>query len=170
MFKEITEGKLSFIFNSDDVTKYDDWSFYRNRTDAFGGLKAVDIIYLNDNKLWLIEVKDYRGNPRAKKISLLEEISFKVRDTLCGLVCAKINANDDNERNFANKCLKAKEILIVLHLEQSAVCSRLHSSRIDLANLKLKLSPLKKIVGKVIITSKDKMHQSIEWDVKEEEK
>ena len=39
----LEEGKLEFIFQHSNSTKYDDWAFYRNQlTNAFGKSKAVD--------------------------------------------------------------------------------------------------------------------------------
>ena len=44
---EITEGKLVFTFpDKAKVTKYDDWSFYRNQLNQYMSFKAVDIIYV----------------------------------------------------------------------------------------------------------------------------
>ena len=83
----LTEGDLTFGFQSTGhVTKYDDWSFYRNRLQKMcGGSKAVDILAFdpNDGPLWMIEVKDYRAHRRAEeKGDLVLEIAYKMRDTL----------------------------------------------------------------------------------------
>ena len=55
----IIEGQLQFTFPDNTIaTKYDEWSFYRQRfNSAFGGTKAVDILHVDAEKtVWLIEV------------------------------------------------------------------------------------------------------------------
>lgn len=162
------EGNLKFSFPNHSVAKYDDWSFYRNQlTNSFGGTKAVDFLYLSEEELWLIEVKDFRREPRKKEIDLDDEISLKVRDSLVGLFCAKNLANCDVEKEFARKCLKAKRFNIVLHIEQPDKTYPGYHKIINIANLKLKLEQKIKRIGKVIVVSKDRMHSKIEWDVKD---
>ena len=92
------EGHLACTFPDDwDVTKYDDWMFYRNRfIGVCGGSKAVDYLAydLSNRTLWLIELKDYRQFRRTKDdtISLWDEMAIKVRDTLAGIVAAKVDS------------------------------------------------------------------------------
>ncbi|MDD2166390.1 hypothetical protein P9Z71_10080 [Glaesserella parasuis] len=114
----IKEGDLTFIFNEFIlVEKYDDLSFYRNQFNAFAnGTKAVDIIVVDENDNWMIEVKDYRQYQRTKTIPLADEIAIKVRDTLAGIVAMKLNANNQSEQQFAKQFLKKNKIKIVLHL------------------------------------------------------
>lgn len=137
----ITEGRLTFTFPPQAMAKkYDDWSFYRNQfNSAFGGTKAIDILFIDDSTTWLIEVKDYRFDRRSKAIDLCEEVAIKVRDTLAGLVSAQCNANDSNEKVFAKQSIRAKSIRVVLHLEQPRNPSRLFPLVITPANAVLKL-------------------------------
>ena len=87
---EIEEGDLKFSFPDHcQADKYDEWSFYRNQFQSVaGGSKAVDILCLSDDATWLIEIKDYRKNPRLKLIDIGDEVAGKVRDTLAGLAAA----------------------------------------------------------------------------------
>ncbi|MFO1416251.1 MAG: hypothetical protein U1F28_03705 [Acinetobacter sp.] len=102
MKNKIIEGQLTFSFTEPNATKYDEWSFYRNQFNAVcGGTKAVDLLYLEQQNFWLIEIKDYRQHTRTKTIDLADEIALKVRDTLAGLVAAQVNANEQIERDFA---------------------------------------------------------------------
>ena len=137
----ITEGRLTFTFpDQSTVDKYDDWSFYRNQfNSAFGGTKAVDLIYIAGSTTWLIEVKDYRVDRRTKAIDLCEEVAIKVRDTLAGLVAAQSNASQATEKDFAKKAIRARSIRVVLHLEQPRNPSKLFPSVIAPANAVLKL-------------------------------
>ena len=137
----ITEGRLTFTFpDGADASQYDDWAFYRSQlSGAFGGTKAVDLIYVDDKQTWLIEIKDYRAHRRAKAGDLVDEVAFKVRDTLAGLAAGKCNANDADEKRLAGLALKRKRLRIVLHLEQPSQPSRLFPNRVELSKLEMKL-------------------------------
>lgn len=124
----ITEGDLTFQFPDDwQATQFDNWSFYRNQFQSVcGGAKAIDILALApDRGLWIIEIKDYRQQRRTKPSQLAEEVACKVRDSLAALVAAKINANDPEEKRLAQDALTAKEIRVILHLEQPVKPSKL---------------------------------------------
>lgn len=137
----IVEGNLTFTFpTNDDSSKYDEWSFYRNQfNSAFGGTKAIDLIFLTNQITWLIEIKDYRAHQRTKTIDLGEEVAIKVRDTLTGLVAAKCNANDNDEKQFARRALRNNKIQVVLHLEQPQKHSKLFPKAIDASKVQMKL-------------------------------
>lgn len=144
----LTEDRLTFTFeNGVKATKYDDWSFYRNQfNNAFSGTKAADLIVIDDSTTWLVEIKDYRQHVRTKPIDLGDEIAFKIRDTLAGLVSAQCYANEVEEKRLARSALKAKKLRVVLHLEQPQKQSRLFPRAIDpisvLQKLKQKLKPV----------------------------
>ncbi len=134
---QLQEGALVFDFFgiSDESTKYDEWSFYRNQFSKLAdGIKAVDLIFLEQDTCWLIEVKDYRVNRRTKLIDLADEISIKVKDTIAGLFAAKINANDLFEKTFAQRANQKSRIRVVLHLEQPEKHSKLFPKIFDEAN------------------------------------
>ena len=153
----ITEGRLTFNFPIGlQATKYDDWSFYRNQFNgALGGTKTIDILCMGEGNTWLIEVKDYRQHQRTKPMDLGEEIAFKVRDTLAGLVSASCNANDSDEKSMAKKALKCKRIRVVLHLEQPEKHSRLFPRAISPENVRMKLKQLlKPIDAHPVVTDK----------------
>ena len=137
----------SLAFNFPDnwiVTKYDDWSFYRNQfKDCCKGCKAVDFLAIDPvgGDLWLIEVKDYRNYRRAKEDNMWDEMAIKVLHTLSGLVAVKIN-NSDLMNDFANECFKCSNLKVVLHLEQPKKNSKLFPRAYDPANVKEKLRQL----------------------------
>ncbi len=170
--QEICEGNLQFKFPDNLVaSKYDDWSFYRNQfNSAFGGTKAVDLIVLEKQIAWLIEIKDYRLHQRTKPSDLADEIALKIRDTLSGLVVARINANHDKEREFSNSTLRKKRIRLVLHLEQPKKHSRLRPQAIDPTHIRLKLKQLlKSIDPHPLVVSQDSLHPTMKWCVKNTE-
>lgn len=124
------------------VTKYDDWAFYRNKfTTSCCGNKAVDFLaYDPDSRtLWLIELKDYRQHHRAKtNISIWDEIAIKTRDTLAGIFAAKIDMTHA-EHSYAVQFLRADKIRVVLHLEQPRTPSKLFPQAYSRADVEQKL-------------------------------
>lgn len=149
----LTEGEapmaLHFHFPS-PASKYDDWSHYRNQFNSTcQGAKAVDFVFLEGGQAstcWLIEVKDYRVHARTKPIDLADEIAIKVRDTLAGLLSAKWNANDADERQYAARLVGADRVRVVCHLEQPAKTSRLRPRAIEPDKVTQKLRGLIKAI------------------------
>ncbi len=139
----ITEGLLAFDFPNQWVaSKYDDWAFFVNHFQKLQGTKAVDIVAIHaDQRLWLIEVKDYRAEPRQKSLELAEEVALKARDTLAGLMAAQLRANNAAEADIARRAVRCVDLRVVLHLEQPSKPSRLHPAE-DLSKLQQKLKQL----------------------------
>jgi hypothetical protein len=159
----LTEGQLTFHFPENAlVSKYDDWSFYRNQfLPSFVDPKAVDFIYIDDTQTWLIEIKDYRIHNRTKPSDIAQEIALKVKDTLAGLVCAKNNANDTDEKTFAKAALKSKKIRVVLHLEQPK-----NQRRIDPADVLSKLKKrLKALDTHPCVVDQFSLKENMKWKV-----
>ena len=99
----LQEGGLRFDFPDDesDVVRYDGSSFYRQQFQRVcGGAKAVDFIVVEQERTWLIEVKDYRRSPRTKTVDISDEVAAKVRDTLAGLAACRCNSGDAEERGL----------------------------------------------------------------------
>ena len=89
------EGRLRFSFGDAwRVEKYDEHRGYRQRLGKLGNTRAVDFVGCHENKtLFLIEVKDFRGHrienkDRLHHGMLAQEIAWKARDTLPGLIAA----------------------------------------------------------------------------------
>ena len=169
---EITEGALTFTFPDDcQVSKYDDWSFYRNQFKGVaGGSKAVDILCVNGDTSWLIEIKDYRQHPRQKLIDIADEVAIKVRDTLAGLAAAAKAANEADQRKLARKALATSQWRVVLHLEEKSTTGKLRKKATNPANLLLKLGTkkLKAIDAHPIICNRHTIPQPIPWSVRSE--
>lgn len=146
---EIQVGNLTFQFDpSAWAGQYDQWAFYRNQFQNKCGRsnKAVDIVCVYNQTTWLIEVKDYRRHSPQKPSELPEDVASKVRDTLAGLVAARFNANDRQERQLADLCLRSRRIRVVFHLEQPQRHSKLFPRKLDEANVQDKLRSLLKAV------------------------
>jgi identified by metaGeneAnnotator len=161
----IKEGELEFIFSEDVFpTKYDGWVHYRKqfKDKCYKDNKAVDFIVYNSDKAWFCEIKDFRQNDRNKeKIPLCDEIALKVRDTLAGLVSAKLRANNTEEKNFAKEVLTRSTINIILHIEQPN-----NSPYYNLSDLKDKLRQLLKAIDPhVKVMNRTHSFPNIPWSV-----
>lgn len=145
----LTEDKLAYDFPVTwQVTKYDDWAFYRNQfQNSCTGNKAMDFLGFDpvEQTLWMIELKDYRQFQRTKdnKISLWDEVSLKARDTLAGLFAAKVEAGHA-DHVFALQSLNAAKLRVVLHLEQPVTHSKLFPRAYDPADIQQKIKQLVK--------------------------
>lgn len=148
------------------ASKYDEWSFYRNQFLRMRpGIKAVDLIALNSDAAWLIEVKDYRVHRRTKIVDIHQEFAEKVLHTLSALLPAKANANNLTERRFAAETLSRSRLRLVLHLEQPAKHSKLFPRAINPDNVQLKLRQvLKAIDPHPIVAETGRMHGLV-WSV-----
>lgn len=146
----IQVGNLTFQFDSSArVGQYDQWVFYRNQFQnrCGTGNKAVDIVCVYNQTTWLIEVKDYRRHFPQKPISKLPgDVASKVRDTSAGLAAAQFNANDPQEKQLADLCLRSKRIRVVLHLEQPQKSSKLFPGKSTVTDVLDELRRLLKAV------------------------
>lgn len=140
--QDLVVDGLTFSFPDDwPVSKYDEWSFYRNRWIKIrDGVKALDLVACSlDGTTWLIEVKDYRRHARTKAIDLADEVTHKVFDTLAALLPAWVNSDDALEQNVAACALRATKLRVVLHLEQPAKHSKLFPRAINPINVQQRL-------------------------------
>lgn len=164
---KIQEGHLEFDFPTDDgslATQYDDWSFYRNQfIRVTEGTKAVDFIYIDrDHDItWLIEVKDYRhpDTESIKPSKLAGVVAQKVRDSLAGLVAARCNANELQERELSEAALNTNKIKVVLHMEQN-------HRIIDPADVLIKLrQQIKAIDAQPKVVNQSNLKANMRWTV-----
>jgi hypothetical protein len=167
----ITEGSLTFTFDpSWSVLKYDQTTFYQKHFQAFaGGSKAVDIIAWRAPELWLIEVKDYRVNPRIKTSDIFDEVALKVQGTLAGLVAAAAtrSSGDTTTQTFARLVLKNyQQLRVALHLEQPQKPSKLFPLVVDPKNARDKMrQKMRPIDPHPIVGDCNSFNQRSQWHV-----
>lgn len=157
---------LAFAFPSHwQVLKYDDCAFHRQQFQSFaGGSKAVDVVALVADVLWLIEVKDYRQARREKAMGLAAEVAHKVRSTLAGLAVARVRANDEGEKQFAELAMQARQIRVALHLEQTCKPSRLFPQVANPLSLKMELkTALRAVDPHSLLVSSHSQGRAPEW-------
>lgn len=159
------EGLTFTVSNDFLVSKYDEWSFYRNQILLIEGAKAIDLLISARDKsiAYLVEIKDFTVDPvtrnrrtRTKPTELHDEIASKILDSLGGILAARTCASDPEERKAATLTCEAGKLRVVLHLEQSGG-TRLFPRVVDPANLQIKLRQKVKAIDPhavVVSTSK----------------
>lgn len=122
----LTEEGLRFDFEDGWLaTQYDKWHFYiKHVQNICGGAKAMDFVALYKGTMWLIEVKDLRVGPWNESEELWDVIACKARDTLVGLIAARMHANGP-EQKFAEAALECRRIKVVFHVEQPPESTRI---------------------------------------------
>lgn len=170
----VKEGEFSYVFPEDWlVQKWDDTAFHLNQFQHFAaGSKAVEFVAFNpqDEKLWLIECKDFRPNGRTKTIELCDEIAQKVRDSLAALICAR-NADDVELRRFARMALKKTELRCIVHWEHPLKPHRLWpSSMMDRKNMRDKLRQRMAVVDSLAdIGNLSQLNRTQPWTISKDE-
>lgn len=144
--KNVQVDGLTFTFPASwKISKYDDWAFYRKQfSKMWNGIKAVDLLAIENQVTWFIEVKDYRRSRRTKGLDLVDEVAQKVLYTVAAMLPAKVNASVTDENDFAGEVVKSTQLRVVLHLEQPLKQSKLFPRAFDPANVQIKLKSLVK--------------------------
>lgn len=171
---DLSEGGQTFHFPDDwQVSKFDAWSFYRNQFSGLAaahlncsnceaevkcaecgnrrvsGTKGIDFLAIeSDATVWHIEVKDYRQTRDSSFVFLADEVALKVRDTLACLVVARMNANEQLEKDLAVRAIGCQNLHVVLHLEQPQPSTRLDTKAMRAARAAQKLRQLLKGVDR----------------------
>lgn len=122
----IEEGFLAFDFSDSwRILKLDEHRDYRERIARLEGTKAVDFLsILDEQELYLIEVKDFRGHKIETRDRLLTgelsiEVAQKVRDSLACIIGAfRTSSEPEFWQPYATLlCNRGRTIKIVLWLE-----------------------------------------------------
>ncbi|WP_439840697.1 hypothetical protein [Aeromonas veronii] len=166
---EIKEGSLTFHFpDSAQATKFDEWDFLREYQRENQGVKAVDILAMEDEHAqtcWFVEVKDYRDRPQIKLVELVGIVDQKVRDSLRVLNVAKTDAMG-NERNFAHSVSSVIHHKVVLHIEPLPSTSKIFPTTKDFPSLKMLLkSRLNDIDSSPIVMYQQTKKSGVFWSV-----
>jgi hypothetical protein len=164
---KIQEGNLVFNFAFDAI-KFDDSQYYREHFSRIkNGIAAVDILAVNNNIGYLIEVKDYR-HPDTENLELHELIDSlinKIISTLAAILPMKNNANVATEKQIAILFSKTDELKVILHIELSPPNSKTKQSLWNFQHLQIELKKrLKPIDAHPKVVSKENL-KSLPWTV-----
>lgn len=165
---DIQVDGLTFTFPASwKACKYDEWAFYRNQfSKMWPGIKAVDLIAIDGQVVWFIEVKDYRQQSRTKTIDLAEEVAKKVFCTLAAILPAKSHASDSLEGDFARRIAAGQSLCVVLHLQQPMKHSKLFPRAIDPSKIQLKLRQIIKPIDPHPKVVESTQMQGLAWTVR----
>lgn len=165
---DVQVDSLIFTFpTSWKACKYDEWAFYRNQfSKMWSGIKAVDIIAVESQVIWLIEAKDYRQQRRTKVEDLADEVAKKVFCTLAAMLPAKVNASNTSESDFAGEVISGQKLRVVLHLEQPKKTSKLFPRAIDPSKVQLKLRGIIKPIDPHPRVVESTQMRGLAWTVK----
>ncbi|WP_292663427.1 hypothetical protein [Nitratifractor sp.] len=149
---EIIEGMppTQLIFHFPDgwvACQFDSSRFYRKVVDRLNGMKAVDIVAAEGDRLILMEVKDFRGHsrenlPRQTSGALLIEVAQKFVCTLSALLGAQRSGLPEFAP-FYPLLEHSPKVQMILFLERDPhKAGFLRKNRLTLADLKSKLRRL----------------------------
>ena len=124
--REIRENQIVCRFPRDWPTiKFDDHAFYRNASNLIQTVKGVDVVAVGEPKMYLIEIKDYRGSaienkPKLTTSALIQDVAGKVKDTLAVLYAAHRDGGQDDLAPLCRHLFGAnrRPVDVVLLLEQ----------------------------------------------------
>ena len=139
----IEEGNLKFDFpNSFIGIKFDDTTYYRNHFIKIQkGIKAIDILAVNNTENYMIEVKDYRhpDTVQLNQTQLVEDIIKKFIFSLSAIFPMSYIITKDEEQEIAKKFLENKILFLIFHIEIPPQRRNLRQSNYNISNLQLEL-------------------------------
>ena len=166
--QSIVEKKLCFSFEFDAI-KFDDTSYYKDFKKIQDGIKGVDILAVDDETGYLIEIKDYThpDTENLKPSDLIEAILNKVVSTLAAMLPMKNKASHQTEKKIAENFAKTSHIRVVLHIEKPPARRTLKQSCYNFQEIETSLKrKLKPIDAHPKVVSKDNL-KGLPWVVTE---
>jgi len=117
------EGRIRFDFPPAwQVCRPEKTAYHKRHFQTFaGGCKEMDFVLFEpaSRTLWLLEVKDYRTDPRIKPLELSAEVAQKSRDALALLLGGAASDDEGNQGvgAFIRGAGLPVAIRVALHLE-----------------------------------------------------
>ena len=116
------ENRIFEFPGSWSVTLYDKWPQYQRTGSGStiqGQLDAtgVDVLTLDGNSLWLIEMKDYAYRAAVVPQALQQDVPRKIFDTLGALYALAKSSTNATENHIAANAISRSEIHAALHIE-----------------------------------------------------
>lgn len=98
------------------VDTFDEWPQFHRAAGALG-IKGCDLIALNDDELWIIEVKDYTYTDTDQPPDLAKTVGLKAAGTMALLYALARTTADSTAKEFAIKCASSTRIHLALHVD-----------------------------------------------------
>lgn len=114
------DGSVFSFEDGWEVTKYDEWPYFRNVLDPIKdpkdrGLHGCDIVALDGDGLWFVEAKDYSRKDAKAPHDLVAVVAEKVMDTLAGLHAGTRDEHDHSQ--FCRRAVRARRLYVVLRID-----------------------------------------------------
>lgn len=128
-------------------------------------IPAVDILAVNGEAGYLIEIKDFRHPATQEKNldELIEQFVRKVFSTLSAILPMKNGAINLTEKEIATSFTKTTHISVILHIELPPSSSPLTLASWDLSDIEMELK--KRFKGCVIPKVVSKTSKNLSWIV-----
>ncbi len=104
---DFQESGINFCFKSSwMILKYDDHVAHKKVEKFLKSTKAVDFLGIHNDKLYFVEIKNYRGHTQdestkevlgSKGEELMHRIAIKVRDAMASSIGSARFSTNDNE-------------------------------------------------------------------------
>ncbi|HLQ81708.1 MAG TPA: hypothetical protein VK122_11515 [Brachybacterium sp.] len=161
------DGTL-FTFPEDwDVTVFDRWPQYQRPAGALG-LLGCDVLALDGETLWIIEMKDYTYAGARPPDELTRTVGGKAAGTMAVLFALQRAEAQSNAAQFAQGCAAATRIHLALHVDIKDGGRKSKHIEPMLATLQGKLRQVRKALGlsKCYVTSTLAPHASAPWSAR----
>lgn len=124
---------------------FDEWPQYGKVKNL--GIKGCDVVALDGDDLWIIEMKDYTYLGANPPDILHQTVALKAVGTMALLYALARSASDSPARDFAIKCSANTRIHLALHVEVKDAGRREEQVQAVLAPLLQKLKKTQKALG-----------------------
>ncbi|MEZ0166059.1 hypothetical protein AB2L27_14970 [Kineococcus sp. LSe6-4] len=110
------DGTL-FRFPTDWIVSiFDEWPVYHEAAGALG-VQGCDVVALDHDTLWLIEMKDYTYPGAVPPPDLVRTVGQKAVGTMALLFALQRATADSPATEFARRCAGARRVRLALHVE-----------------------------------------------------
>lgn len=132
---------------------FDEWPQFRATTEL--GVKGCDVLALDGQDLWIIEMKDYTYSGAKQPEDLHETVGLKAVGTMALLYSLTRSVSDSGAKQFAIKCSSSVRIHLALHVEMKDGGRKGKQTKAMLMPLLGKLKKTQKSLGlhKAYVTS-----------------
>lgn len=98
------------------VDAFDEWPQFQKAAGALG-LKGCDVVALDGDELWIIEMKDYTYANADQPLDLAKTVGLKAAGTMALLYALARTSADSEAKEFAVRCASSTRIHLALHID-----------------------------------------------------
>ncbi len=114
--KELLVDGTFFTFPPNWQTEiFDEWPQYKRATGELE-LRGCDVLALDGQDLWIIEMKDYTYDGASQPQDLHKTVGQKAAGTMALLFALSRTAADSSAKEFAIKCASSTRVHLALHV------------------------------------------------------